>query len=109
MYDACEGQKIDPLRTEEKTKSRMLLVVLENLINTLRGDLVFSNKVRNRSPCQVGISDAKVAFMPWHRAIRYRTVCQERTPIHHAQAIIERIINVVESPVVWAPQDRGLH
>jgi len=48
MYDASEGQKIDPLRTEEKTKSRMLLVVLENLINTLRGDLVFSNEVRNR-------------------------------------------------------------
>jgi len=62
MYDACEGQKIDPLRTEEKTKSRMLLVVLENLINTLRGDLVFSNEVRNRSPCQVGSTNTRVSF-----------------------------------------------
>ena len=61
---------------------------------------MFSHQVGDRSPCQVGITDAKVAFMPWHRAIRYRTVCQERTPIHHAQAIIERVIKCVESPGV---------
>jgi hypothetical protein len=75
-------------------------IVAQDLIHTLRGDLIFANKLRYGGTCIVGIANVLVAIAPGRHAIRHRGVWQEIAPVNDPDSIIECVVNGVESPVV---------